>query len=686
MTHIEKTIKFFVTMVAAMVSSTPIYAGVGNRFYAPIEYTYLGETFTVYAQCEVTSETEKTCMLVGTASSGCLKTDGMSDHQIKVVSLWASSMTVPSQMNGYTVTCIGPYSFYGIKHGHFILPETIEEIGSSAFEYAYMKQFQFPKNLKKIGSSAFAYNEFQHLDSLPETLESIGSNAFYNNKRLKSFTLPAKVSSIEPIYFFNYCDSLETIKVADGNTTYDSRNDCNAIMETSTNKLLIGCKSTKIPTETAEIYDYAFYRVKDFNVLNIPSACKKIRRWAFQGTGLKEITIPQNTFVEGGAFASCPYLEKAVIKCDTMIRQVFQNSKNLRTVYVLNDKFIFYKNGDGDTFYNIHPEAKLYVPVPENYQRDYVYNWFKEILPLKYVSDVVITDYEWPSDFTPVMHTAGTSTEGIEVEKVQYEMSRKTIYPDEGDCAEAGDNLGIGILVRVKEGYWFKSPLSASLDGKKQDFILAGSDEEEKRFVWVYTVPTPEGGLYIRTVDEDLTEPEVGAEPAWTVLTKEGVKNRDIRSDAKDKFDTQKHYSVSEVKWYEVKIPEEDGMMPETREMSEGDTFRSGFVYAALILLNPKEGYQFSQSTKATKGQFMLNVKEYTMGMFDIDSPAIGMDFEPKLKGDVNEDNRVDITDVVAIINHIAGVKTNDNADVTGDKRVDITDVVEVINIIAGIK
>lgn len=52
--------------------------------------------------------------------------------------------------------------------------------------------------------------------------------------------------------------------------------------------------------------------------------------------------------------------------------------------------------------------------------------------------------------------------------------------------------------------------------------------------------------------------------------------------------------------------------------------------------------------------------------------------------GDVNEDTKVDISDIVAIINQIAGTATYANADVNGDTKVDISDIVAVINIIAG--
>ena len=53
------------------------------------------------------------------------------------------------------------------------------------------------------------------------------------------------------------------------------------------------------------------------------------------------------------------------------------------------------------------------------------------------------------------------------------------------------------------------------------------------------------------------------------------------------------------------------------------------------------------------------------------------------LKGDVNNDGWVDISDIVAAINHIAGTALYDQADVNGDNGVDISDIVAIINIIA---
>ena len=89
---------------------------------------------------------------------------------------------------------------------------------------------------------------------------------------------------------------------------------------------------------------------------------------------------------------------------------------------------------------------------------------------------------------------------------------------------------------------------------------------------------------------------------------------------------------------------------------------------------DPQEGvvYATKVALKSEKGFYAFNVQA-------------GISFEQSLKGDVNGDGKVDISDVVAIINTMAGGdQFKDTADVNGDEKVDISDVVMVINIMAG--
>ena len=211
-------------LVITLISVADASAAVGTQFEVPIEYVYQGNTYTVNAKFEVISEVEKTCMPIGNSSKPCVNKQGMSEYDQRVVDLWASDMIVPEKVKGYTVTKIGEYAIYGIKH-KITLPETVEEIGRRAFEYCYLEEFHFPKNLKIIRAGAFEHNRFERLDTLPESIELIEMSAFNDNANLLSFTLPKNVSDFESVYAFEKCKDLESIKVAEGNNTYrDSAN------------------------------------------------------------------------------------------------------------------------------------------------------------------------------------------------------------------------------------------------------------------------------------------------------------------------------------------------------------------------------------------------------------------------------------------------------------------------------
>ena len=86
--------------------------------------------------------------------------------------------------------------------------------------------------------------------------------------------IPKNVEDIEGTAFRG-C-KLENIQVADDNTVYDSRNNCNAIIETEKNKLVVGCKNTIIPNGVKELGDYAFYVQSSLENIVIPDSVTKI--------------------------------------------------------------------------------------------------------------------------------------------------------------------------------------------------------------------------------------------------------------------------------------------------------------------------------------------------------------------------------------------------------------------------
>ena len=123
---------------------------------------------------------------------------------------------------------------------------------------------------------------------------------------LASITIPKSVTSIES-GAFNGCDSLVSIVVAEGNTVYDSRDNCNAIIEKATNTLICGCRNTTIPNSVTSIGVRAFNECYKLTYITIPDSVTEIGARAFANCHkLTDITIPDSvTSIGERAFLWC---------------------------------------------------------------------------------------------------------------------------------------------------------------------------------------------------------------------------------------------------------------------------------------------------------------------------------------------------------------------------------------------
>ena len=138
------------------------------------------------------------------------------------------------------------------------------------------------------------------------SVTAIGGWAFLYCSRLTSIEIPNSVTTIGNSAFRD-CSSLASISVAAGNTTYDSRDNCNAIIETATNTLIAGCKNTVIPNSVTTIGNNAFYGRNSLKSIEIPNSVTTIGNSAFSGcSSLISVTIPNSvTSIGDYAFYRC---------------------------------------------------------------------------------------------------------------------------------------------------------------------------------------------------------------------------------------------------------------------------------------------------------------------------------------------------------------------------------------------
>lgn len=163
------------------------------------------------------------------------------------------------------------------------------------------------------------------------------SRAFEGCTGLASITIPDSVTYIDSRTFI-YCSGLEKISVSAGNKVYDSRNNCNAIIETSSNSLILGCKNTVIPDSVNGIEDSAFANCTGLTSITIPDNVTEIGGNAFYGcSGLESVTIPNSVTEMGiGAFARCSELISVTISegVTEIGRSAFAGCTNLKSIKI----------------------------------------------------------------------------------------------------------------------------------------------------------------------------------------------------------------------------------------------------------------------------------------------------------------------------------------------------------------
>ena len=166
----------------------------------------------------------------------------------------------------------------------------VTAIAGQAFKTPYISKVNIPEGIKIVKDSALFGCLLNGVIRIPKSIEYFG------------------VSNIFPT---SYIDSIVVHK---DNPYYDSRDNCNAIIETKSNILITGCKNSVIPYGIEHIAKNAFFCADRLKHITIPPTVKSIGEAAFVESRITEIEIPEGiTTLERYTFQYCGNLQKVTL-------------------------------------------------------------------------------------------------------------------------------------------------------------------------------------------------------------------------------------------------------------------------------------------------------------------------------------------------------------------------------------
>ena len=259
------TVMLAATMLGTAVPSTALAAVVKSESAA----TQSGTT----GDCTWMLDDEGTLTISGNGEMGKY-------GDLEAAAPWKSSVKRAVIEKG--VTNIGKWAFNDCENlTEVTLPDTVISIGDGAFaDCDNLTEISLPNRLIVIESGAFGCCTNLKDFTIPNSVGFIGEGAFSGCKSLTSVVIPPGVSKIGR-GAFGYCNSLTSLVVSADNPFYDSRDNCNAIIETKTNKLIQGIQTTVIPGSVETIGSDSFSGCNGLTTVSIPRGVKSIRFDAF---------------------------------------------------------------------------------------------------------------------------------------------------------------------------------------------------------------------------------------------------------------------------------------------------------------------------------------------------------------------------------------------------------------------
>ena len=298
-----------------------------------------------------------------------------------------TSITIPN-----SVTSIGNYAFSGCTSLTSVVwnARNCSNFSEEDTPFYVKKRSYYDKGGFDIRSQITSFIFGDSVQHIPAWLCS-------GMKNLDSVTIPNSVTSIGDKAFTG-CSWLSSIIVESGNPVYDSRDTCNAIIETATNTLIQGCRNTTIPNSVTKIREYAFYDCSSLTSVAIPNSVTEIGESAFSDCFLQSVFINSNTIhIEENAFDYCQSL---IIGEDVKkIRAPYAFSQRLKKIYIRAETpptILYLSSSFSSPFSDVPPYIPVYIPcgTKETYQLASGWEEFVNFIESKGITLTITTQDE----------------------------------------------------------------------------------------------------------------------------------------------------------------------------------------------------------------------------------------------------------------------------------------------------
>ncbi|MBR3148828.1 MAG: leucine-rich repeat protein, partial [Eubacterium sp.] len=273
-----------------------------------------------------------------------------------------------------TLTYISSNCFENCKELRELdIPDSVEEIDCYAFRNCpKLERIKLPANLKELYYGTFKNCTSLMAISIPGSVESIqydtfngctslayvtlnngikqiDNNAFYNCSSLKEINIPASVIYIDNNPFKG-CNSVKSVVVDSNNLVFDSRENCNAIIETAENCLVVGFAASTIPSSVIGLGKWAF-GFSEIESIDLPEGLIYFGESAFAYCNqLKSLSIPKNVkYISDNLCARCENLTSVSIPEGVLsIGDSFFGCTSLKEI-TIPDSVTFIGSFSGDT-------------------------------------------------------------------------------------------------------------------------------------------------------------------------------------------------------------------------------------------------------------------------------------------------------------------------------------------------